>query len=151
MARRTILFPMAAAAIAASACAAPAATAGPRFTATNAHPVIVPLEAAEGAPAEDGGDAVIIAVRKFHPSSQGPVQILVEALCGGPGVEIGRFGVHPEREFAAGAGTEAKYYRFQLESAACPRRPEAVRVSIVPSLGNGADASIEVTGRLAGA
>ena len=142
MARGTILLSMAAAAIAACA---PALSAAPRFTATAGHPATVPLDPiASGA----AGEAVVVSVRKFHPSHQGPVQIVVEAICGGSGIVLGRFGVHPERDFSAGGSTEAKHFRFQLEPGACAVRPEAIRVSIVPSLGNGAGASIEVTGRL---
>ena len=133
---------LAAVAIAAYANLAVAHT--PGYVATSAKPVTIPLIVTmPSRTALAGGRFVDIAVRGFHPSAAGPVQIVVEAKTRTSHVEIGRFGIYPERPISA---NEAERQRFSLPVPRGLRLTRASRlvVRIVPGRGTAEGAEVEV-------
>jgi hypothetical protein len=114
------------------------------IVATTQRPAMLPLRRSpEAAAAATGFKYVDIAVTGFHPSSTGPVQIVVDALAGAARTEVGRFGLYPEHAFA---GDPAKVQRFTLTIPAGLRLTPATRlqVRLEPARGTGEGASVQL-------
>ena len=133
----------AAVAIAAAANLAVAQTGG--YVATAAKPVTIPLSVTmPSRTALAGGRFVDIAVRGFHPSGSGPVQIVVEAKTRTSRVEIGRFGIFPERPFVASEATRVQRFSLPVPRGLRLTRASRLVVRIVPGRGTGEGAQVEV-------
>jgi|GEM_PF-4865701 len=149
MVRATTLRTVAAlAAIPGSACGAVTAAEGAHLSATVSRPAVISLRADATAGAGERSQSVVISVREFRPSSNGPVQIVVEEACGGSTRVLGRFGVYPERAFSERSPGRAQHFRARVAAGSCVASSKTVRVRIVPSRGNGAGALVKVDGRL---
>ena len=138
--RSTAALVLATASLASAACAH-----SERFVATVAQPTTIPLtRAPEASLAAGPFRQVDINVLGFRPATDGPVQVVVEARNGADTVEIGRFGVYPERGFSP--AEPAKVQRFALTIPAGLRLSESTRliVRLLPTRGHGDGASVEV-------
>jgi hypothetical protein len=144
--RRTRHSAQALALIATLGLAAAACAHAERFVATVARPTAIPLARSPGAASLVSGQVrqLDINVLGFQPAVDGPVQVVVEARNDGATVEIGRFGLYPERGFSA--AEPAKTQRFALTVPAGLRLSESTRlvVRILPTRGSGQGASVEV-------
>jgi hypothetical protein len=112
--------------------------------ATIQRPATLPLRRSPEAGAAAGGFKYVdIAVTGFHPSSTGPVQIVVDAQGRGGRIEVGRFGLYPEHAFS---GDPAKVQRFTLNIPEGLRVTPATRLSVrlEPARGTGEGASVKL-------
>jgi hypothetical protein len=115
------------------------------FVATAARPAIVPLErVADALASAEGPQYVQIAVRGYRPASDGPVEVVVEALAGAKSVEIGRFGVFPNVAFTADDPAKVQRFRLTVPTGVRLDPTTRLRVRLVPELGAGKGASIEL-------
>ena len=89
------------------------------------------------------GRQLVITVVGYRPSAEGPVQVVVDALCGSQVMEIGRLGILSPRPFTPADPDRAQ--RFGLPLGACAA-PSSVTVRVVPTRGNGAGAAVELSG-----
>jgi len=117
-----------------------------RLLATIDKPATVPIVQSLSADSPKGGPVhVIVTVTGFQPSPAGPVQAIVEALCGTSLVEIGRFGVLPQTSFSASEPSKAQRFSFAIASDATCQRPESVTIRLVPIHGDGRGATLEIS------
>lgn len=118
-----------------------------RLLATVEKPAIVPVVQSVSAEAiKEGPLHVVVTVTGFQPSSTGAVQAIVEALCGTSTVEIGRFGVLPQKAFSPAEPSKAQRFSFSLTPDLTCDRPQSVTIHLVPSHGDGRGASLEIGG-----
>ncbi|MHC2282126.1 hypothetical protein ACVME8_008769 [Bradyrhizobium diazoefficiens] len=92
----------------------------------------------------------IVSVVSYHPSADGrPIEVVVDGRVeGGPSHEIGRFGITPDREYAADDPSAAQRFLLPIPQplAADVRagKPITFTVRVVPVLGKGEGASLRV-------
>jgi hypothetical protein len=92
----------------------------------------------------------IVSVTRYHPSADGkPVEIVVDGRVeGGQNREVGRFGITPDRDYAANDPSAAQRFLLPIpqELAADVRagKPITFTVRLVPVRGNGEGASLRI-------
>jgi hypothetical protein len=90
-----------------------------------------PVAAAPGTPRRP---RVIISVANYSPTRDcAPVEVVVKGRAGdGPEVEVGRFGITPDREFNAPTPPEAQRFALPLPSQLATEGPVQFSVHLVP-------------------
>jgi hypothetical protein len=116
-----------------------------RLLATVDQPATVPIVQSLSAGSPNGRPVhVIVTVTGFQPSPAGPIQAIVEVLCGTSLVEIGRLGVLPQTSFSASEPSKAQRFSFAIASVSTCQRPESVTIRLVPIHGDGRGATLEI-------
>jgi hypothetical protein len=89
---------------------------------------------------------VIVSVTAFRPPQDGHVMAVVKAESNGTEQEIGRFGIFPEAEFSAAESSKTQRFGLRLPKELASAGPVKLNIYLVPSIGEGAGARLEVGG-----
>ena len=113
--------------------------------ATVGQPLTMPVSRAPLTTASPGGARhVVVTVTAFQPSPDGPVQAVVSALCGASVVELGRFGLLPQKGFSAAEPAKAQRFSLPVGADGACMAPDHVTISLAPNQGEGRGASLEI-------
>lgn len=102
------------------------------------------LDAARPLPSR--GVGVVVTVSGYQPPSEGAVQIVVKAkvMESGAEREIGRFGIMPRAAFSSEQPDKMQRFRLSLPPDLALEKIEKLKIYLVPSVGAGAGASLEI-------
>ncbi len=121
-----------------------------RMLATPGKPAIVPARPASAAllgAADIGASRLILTIVAFTPpSDKKPVEIVVRAAAAGQGRELGRVAIMPYAAFRATDTARRQNLTFALPADLAGEKTLTLEVALVPVLGGGKDASLEVGG-----